>query len=154
MKIRCIANTGANLPESYFLPHLGYKKESEFQLSVGKEYIVYALYEWEGKIWYYICDERYTYYPIHNPAPLFEVVDNRISKYWRFKLAPNGLLTLAFEQWFSDPYFYDKLTDQEEQAVLIFEQIKDLIDAEALSPDASCAASEPPVIAVDVPVLR
>ena len=154
MKIRCIANTGANLPESYFLPHLGYKKESEFQLSVGKEYIVYALYEWEGKIWYYICDERYTYYPIHNPAPLFEVVDNRISKYWRFKLAPNGLLTLAFEQWFSDPYFYDKLTDQEEQAVLIFEQVKDLIDAEALSPDASCAASEPPVIAVDVPVLR
>ena len=154
MKIRCIANTGANLPESYFLPHLGYKKESEFQLSVGKEYIVYALYEWEGKIWYYICDERYTYYPIHNPAPLFEVVDNRISKYWRFKLAPNGLLTLAFEQWFSDPYFYDNLTDQEEQAVLIFEQIKDLIDAEALSPDASCAASEPPVIAVDVPVLR
>jgi hypothetical protein len=154
MKIRCIANTGANLPESYFLPHLGYKKESEFQLSIDKEYIVYALYEWEGKIWYYICDERYTYYPIHNPAPLFEVVDNRISKYWRFKLAPNGLLTLAFEQWFSDPYFYDKLTDQEEQAVLIFEQIKDLIDAEALSPDASCAASEPPVIAVDVPVLR
>jgi hypothetical protein len=154
MKIRCIANTGANLPESYFLPHLGYKKESEFQLSIDKEYIVYALYEWEGKIWYYICDERYTYYPIHNPAPLFEVVDNRISKYWRFKLAPNGLLTLAFEQWFSDPYFYDNLTDQEEQAVLIFEQIKDLIDAEALSPDASCAASEPPVIAVDVPVLR
>src|SRR4028118_446267 len=154
MKIRCIANTGANLPESYFLPHLGYKKESEFQLSVGKEYIVYALYEWEGKIWYYICDERYTYYPIHNPAPLFEVVDNRISKYWRFKLAPNGLLTLAFEQWFSDPYFYDKLTDQEEQAVLIFEHVKDLIDAEALSPDATSAASEPPVIAVDVPVLR
>ena len=154
MKIRCIANTGANLPESYFLPHLGYKKESEFQLSIDKEYIVYALYEWEGKIWYYICDERYTYYPIHNPAPLFEVVDDRISKYWRFKLAPNGLLTLAFEQWFSNPYFYDKLTDQEEQAVLIFEQIKDLIDAEALSPDASCAASEPPVIAVDVPVLR
>ena len=134
MKIRCIANTGANLPESYFLPHLGYKKESEFQLSVDKEYIVYALYEWEGKIWYYICDDRYTYYPIHNPAPLFEVVDNRTSKYWRFKLAPNGLLTLAFEQWFSDPYFYDKLTDQEEQSVLIFEQVKDLIDAEALAP--------------------
>jgi hypothetical protein len=34
----------------------------------------------------------------------------------------------------SNPYFYDKLTDQEEQAVLIFEQVKDLIDAEALSP--------------------
>ena len=134
MKIRCIANTGADLPESYFLPHLDYKKETEFQLTLGKEYIVYALYEWEGKIWYYICDERYTYYPIHNPAPLFEVVDDRISKYWRFKLAPNGLLTLAFEQWCSEPYFYDKLTDQKEEEVLIFEKVKELMDAEVLSP--------------------
>lgn len=134
MKIRCIANTGAALPDSYFLPHLCYKKETEFQLIVGKEYIVYALYEWSGKIWYYICDERYTYYPIHNPAPLFEVVDKRVSKYWRFELAANGVLTLAFEQWFAEPYFYDKLTDQEEEAVLIFEKVKELIDAEALSP--------------------
>ena len=134
MKIRCIANTGAALPESYFLPHLCYQKETDFQVTVAKEYVVYALYEWEGKIWYYICDDNYTYYPIHKPAPLFEVLDDRVSKYWRFKLEPNGLLTIAFEQWFSEPYFYDKLTDQEEREVLIFENVKELMDAEVLSP--------------------
>ena len=85
------------------------------------------------------------YYPMRNPAPLFEVVDNRISRYWRFELAPNGLLTFAFEQWFLDPYFYDKLTDGEEQAVLIFEEVKDLMDTEALSLFPLAAARESPL---------
>ncbi len=39
MKIRCIANTGAALPESYFLPHLCYQKETDFQVTVAKEYV-------------------------------------------------------------------------------------------------------------------
>ena len=135
MKIRCIANTGAALPEPYFDPAIFLTQETEFQLIIGKEYVVYALYEWEGMIWYYICDERYTYYPIPNPAPLFEVVDNRISQYWRFKLHPNGLLEIAFKEWFSEPYFYDRLTDQQEEEVLIFDKVKELIDTEAVSPD-------------------
>jgi hypothetical protein len=37
---------------------------------------------------------------------------------------------IAFEQWFTDPYFYDKLTDQEEAEVEIFEKVKELMDAE------------------------
>lgn len=134
MRIRCIANTGASLPESYIAPAKGYKKETEFPLTVGKDYTVYALKEWKGSVWYYICDDNSMYYPMQNPAPLFEVIDNRMSKYWRFKLYPNGLLKIAFEQWFSDTYFYDKLTNQEEAEVLIFEKVKELIDAEALSP--------------------
>jgi hypothetical protein len=140
MKIRCIANTGAALPKPYLDPDVFLTQETEFQLLIGKEYIVYAFYEWQGTIWYYICDERYTYYPIHNPAPLFEVVDNRLSKSWRFKLHPNGLLEMAFEQWLSDPYFYDKLTDQKEEEVLIFEQVKELMDVEALSPEPTQTA--------------
>ena len=134
MRIRCIANTGASLPESYIDPTKGFNTETEFPLTVGKEYTVYALKEWQGSVWYYICDDNYMYYPMQNPAPLFEVVDSRVSNYWRFKLYPNGLLKIAFEQWLSDTYFYDKLTDQKEEQVLIFEQVKELMDAEALSP--------------------
>lgn len=130
MRIRCIANTGAYLPESYINPAKGYKKETEFPLTIGKDYTVYALKEWQGSVWYYICDDNYMYYPMQTPAPLFEIIDNTLSKYWRFKLYPNGLLKIAFEQWFSDTYFYDKLTNQEEE-VLIFEQVKELMDAEA-----------------------
>lgn len=134
MRIRCIANTGTFLSETYLEPAVGRTKETEFQLTIGKAYTVYALYQWQGSIWYYICDDGYTYYPQQNPAPLFEVIDNRLSSYWRFKVYPNGLLKLAFEAWLSDQYFYDKLTDGEKTEILIFEKLKELIDTEALSP--------------------
>ena len=130
MIIRCIATTGASLPDDYIEPTIGYTRQLQFSLTVGREYVVYAFREWQGTIWYYICDDNYTYYPMQNPAPLFEVVDDRVSKYWRFKLSPNGFLMIAFEQWFTDPYFYDKLTDQEEAEVEIFDQVKELMDAE------------------------
>ena len=130
MIIRCIANTGEDLPENYIDPARGYTKKIELPLTVGKEYVVYAIRAWQGIVWYYICDDNYSYYPIQTPAPLFEVVDNRVSKYWRFMLNPNGVLRFVFEQWFTDPYFYDKLTDQEEAEVEIFDKVKELMDAE------------------------
>jgi len=133
MKVRCIANTGEFLPDNYLDPPRGYTREIELPLTVGEEYIVYAMREWQGKFWYYICDDSYSYYPIQTPAPLFEVVDNRVSRYWRLMVYPNGVLRIAFEEWFADPNFYDKLTDQEEAEVLIFEKVKELMDAEALS---------------------
>ncbi len=135
MKIRCIVNTGYSLPESYLDLRRGYRKEMEFPLTVGKEYPVYAFSVKESQVWYYICEDNYMYYPMRSPAPLFEVVDNRMSVYWRLKINPNGLLEVAFDQWFLDPYFYDKLTDQKEEEVLIFEQFKELIDTETLFPD-------------------
>ena len=92
MKIRCVANTGASLPEHYLDPSGGYTKDLKFGLTIGKEYVVYAFYERQGQVWYYIADDQYMYYPMQNPAPLFEVVDDRLSKYWRFKLWENGLL--------------------------------------------------------------
>jgi hypothetical protein len=61
-------------------------------------------------------------------------VDARYSRYWQVQLATNGLLEIAFEHWFSIPYFYEKLTDSEAEAVLIFAKIKKLMDAEAAIP--------------------
>ncbi|MDF0554534.1 hypothetical protein [Kamptonema sp. UHCC 0994] len=133
MKVRCIANTGEFLPDNYLDPARGYTRKIELPLTVGEQYIVYAMREWQGKVWYYICDNNYSYYPIQTPAPLFEVVDNRVSKYWRLMFDANGVLRIAFDQWFTDANFYDKLTDQEEAEVLIFEKVKELMDAEALS---------------------
>ena len=130
MRIRCIANTGDNLPENYLDPRVGYTKELKFPLKIGKEYAVYALYTWQGQVWYYICDDNYIYYPQENPAPLFAVVDSRVSQYWQIEIAENGLLTMAFSEWFSQPYFYDKLTDQEQAEVDFLAKVKYLLDSE------------------------
>jgi hypothetical protein len=134
LKIRYIATKGSELPENYLNPRLDITKETELKLIVGKEYIVYAISEWQGNLSYYICDERYTYYPIRNLAPLFEIVDARYSRYWQVQFVTNGLLEIAFENWFSIPYFYDKLTDSEAEAVFIFDKIKELMEASLAIP--------------------
>jgi len=134
MKIRCIANTGASLPENYLDPAVDRTTETVFRLTVGKEYVVYAIDEAEGNVWYYICDDNFIYYPQKHCAPLFEVVDDRVSKYWRFKFWDNGLLEVAFPHWLKDPYFYEKLTDQEPAEVDLFKRIKALLDLEAETP--------------------
>ncbi|MDY6806947.1 MAG: hypothetical protein SXA11_24495 [Cyanobacteriota bacterium] len=142
MKIRCIANTGASLPENYLDPKRGYTKELKLALTIDKEYVVYAIYEKLGQVWYYIADDNFMYYPMRNPAPLFEVVDKRVSKYWQFDLRSNGLLRVAFSQWFTDPYFYEKLIDQEPTEVDLFKRIKALIDLEAETPPEATEETE------------
>jgi hypothetical protein len=137
MKICCLTKTGLSLPETYLKPEFCYTKEIEFPLTIGQEYIVYALKEWQGYIWYYICDDNYTYYPVPYPAPLFEIIDNRLSSYWRFKFYPNGLMKIAFEEWLNNPDFYDNLTDQVDKEVLIFERNKELIDQEKYAEKSS-----------------
>ena len=52
MKIRCIANTGESLPDKYIDPPRGYTKKIKLALTIGKEYVVYAIREWQGSIWY------------------------------------------------------------------------------------------------------
>jgi hypothetical protein len=74
MKVRCLSNTGDLLPESYLKSEFCYTKKTEFQITVGKEYIVYALYEWEGNVWYYVCDDNYICYPQQNPSPLLRLL--------------------------------------------------------------------------------
>ena len=130
MKVRSLANTGANLPELYLDPRVNRKKETVFRLTLGKEYTVYAIDEEKGRVWYYVCDDNYMYYPQKHCAPLFEIVDSRVSQYWQVHLTENGLLEIAFKEWFADPYFYDKLTDQNEEEVLIWEKVKEVMDGE------------------------
>ncbi len=70
MKIRCIANTGASLPENYLDQKRGYTKELKLPLTIGQEYVVYAIYERQEQVWYYIADDNFMYYLMRNPAPI------------------------------------------------------------------------------------
>src|SRR5712692_3366746 len=134
MKIVCVGNTGRALPDSYLDPRAGYLQDMEFPLTLGKLYVVYALAIRDNQVWYYVSDDDELYYPGQKPAPLFEVVDNKVSKYWRYAFTPkhlDHLALFAFEEWTSDAYFYDRLTDGNEREVSIFRKIKLLMDSEA-----------------------
>lgn len=149
MRIKCIANEGKDLPEDCLDPRGGYGREAKFALIIGKEYNVYAITLFRGYVWYYICDEDYFSYPIWNPAPLFEVVDGRISRYWKYNFTkgdkrwPGTKTIFAFEEWANDPYnYYDRLTNGNETEVAIFKRYKDLMDVEFSDPSVSKIATD------------
>ena len=135
MRVRCTSNRGVDLPDLYLDPAGGYAATTTFELERSKEYVVYALTIRRGGIWYYILDETGTPYPIWNPAPLFEVVDARMSRYWTFGFTEDGLRAgsaiFAFGEWARDPAdYYDRLTDGEERAEATFAQFRELLDLE------------------------
>jgi hypothetical protein len=42
----------------------------------------------------------------------------------------SGMPIIAFEEWVSNPVFYDKLTDGDKNAVAVFKKYKKLMDGE------------------------
>lgn len=128
MKIKSIFNKGYNLPDDCLDPKGGYDKSTEFHLIINKEYIVYALTINLGYVWYYICDEAFTYYPRWNPSPLFEVTEGKISKYWIyfFEKENNYInMIMAFPEW-AKKYksFYENLVEGNEKEKKYLETIK------------------------------
>ena len=134
MKVRCIANTGRTLPPDC-LKMKGFTEDREFPLVIDKVYNVYAFTVLDGYPWYYICDETYSYYPVWNPAPLFAIVDHRLSSSWEFNFflgdpAEQTEIIVAFPEWSRDRLYYDRLTNRVDRDVKIFEHHKALIDQE------------------------
>lgn len=139
MKVLCISNSRTAVPENYLDIHTGTASTSEVPITVGKEYVVYGLaLQKNAQVWYYISDDDGLYYPFHYPAPMFQVVDGRPSKYWRFAFTPEHLDHIAlfgFEEWVRDEYFYDRLTNGEESEVSTFRTMKQLMDSEDVQSD-------------------
>ncbi|EFB42473.1 hypothetical protein pah_c006o003 [Parachlamydia acanthamoebae str. Hall's coccus] len=98
----------------------------------------------EGYIWYYICNRNNCEYPIWKPSSLFEVLDGRMSKCWVFsclKYNAEDYDTLwAYPEWVNDPYYYDQLTNGEEEYVKNFRKYKVLMDKEFPDPSVQQTA--------------
>jgi hypothetical protein len=139
MRIKCIENKVAKLPEE--IVNNFSISDSSFPILKGKEYIVYGMIVHLGYIWYYICDETYSDYPVWHPSPLFEIINGQLSRFWIYSYKEGELSVLrprwAFPEWANNPDFYDKLTDGEEREVKIFKSYKELMDLEFPDPAVS-----------------
>jgi hypothetical protein len=133
MKLLCIANRGEVLPQQYLDARIPRGPKTEFFITVGKEYVVYGVEFALNQIWFYIDDDQHHWYPIRKPAPLFQLIDSRLSKYWRIGISEGkhgSVCWLFFDEFISDPYFYDRLTDRAAAEVEIFRERKRQMDAE------------------------
>ena len=139
MRVKCKWKAGDQVPSGYTFggnPNVS----KDWYLTGGKEYAVYAVACHEGMTWYYVIDDHNLWFPIMKPAPLFEIVDSRPSSLWRvdFKHGRDWqtgkytieILLLAFQEWCTDPMYYERLADNSPPEVAIFAQRRKEMDSE------------------------
>lgn len=143
MKIKCIANKRNFVPQDLLR---NYAIGEYFSVKPGKEYIVYAVWIYLGYIWYCISDEDRTFYPFWNPSMLFEITDNRLSRYWvfGFREAYQGeeikkVPFLSFPEWANDFDFYEELVDgySDDPNAITFSKYKELMYLEFPDPSVT-----------------
>lgn len=120
MKVICTDNSGSKLSRRYF--DVGYSVASKFQLSVDREYYVYAIALWRGVLSYLVIDNNSN--PGWYPADLFQLLDSSLPPSWQF-----AFFGQTPEQWLNavwgyeelkDANHYDELTNLKEDALRIF----------------------------------
>jgi hypothetical protein len=124
MIVRCIANSGSALPQANIDPRRGYDSATEFPLTIGRDYVVFALTTFLGTAWYYLLDDDGHAWPTWSPSALFDVVDGALPDSWiigyfRVSTEDQGPL-ISFPEWAGDRAFYERLVEGEAAAVETF----------------------------------
>lgn len=140
MKVKCIANKIVDLPREFIEEMDSSLKDIVFQITPGKVYTVYALSSWNNIVLYFICDDNFTTVPTIIPAPFFEIIDHRMSRYWIFNSSHHTnsinyfINEWAFPEWALDQFFYRRLSEWEIREEKIFAQYKVKMDLEFPDP--------------------
>lgn len=128
MIVKCIANVGDALPEACRHPDYGLTRDTRYDLTVGKEYLVLAITNLLGYNFFYVLEDDVDDAPALVPAPLFEVVDGRISRHWQYRQDIRGehlqdfFYMLSFPEWVEDGPFLENLIDGAGEEVEIFQR--------------------------------
>jgi len=128
MKIKKNKNTS---PDNY-----------HFNLKEGQTYIVYAWAIFNNCLWYCISEGNNVFFPMWNPSMIFDIVDNRLSRYWIFNIwstsvdVEKEIPICSFPEWANDPYFYTELIEYNgnDPNAIIFKKYKTLMDLEFPDP--------------------
>lgn len=139
MRVKCIWKKGDEVPSAYTFggnPNIS----KDWRLTIGKEYVVYALECYEAQTWYCVVDDADLWFPMMKPAPLFEIVDSRPSALWKVafkhgrgwktKKYSIETLLLAFEEWCAEEGYYERLSDKGAREVAIFAGRRKQMDSE------------------------
>ena len=126
MIVRATATTGEVLPVLSRDSAAGIDIETDFPVTLGRAYAVFAVTIYLGIAWYYIFNDDGHPWPTWAPAPLFEVVDGAIPASWRFGYfnfaRENQYPILSFPEWAEDHTFYERLVDGDEAVVRVFNE--------------------------------
>lgn len=126
MKIKCVS-VSLNEDQLYVLgKHANVK--NNFSLSVGKEYVVFGLtFEFlesgNGCFVQILSDSNHL---VHVPIILFEIIDNRMSKFWELKNFPDGNVAIWPPTLYRE-FYHDDLSEDTIEVTEDFKRVKEQI---------------------------
>lgn len=137
MKVVCKVNNLNCLSDERLLKRL---KEyisvldGEIDLEIDREYRVYGVVFWDNSPWYYVCSEEYDEYPKPFAAEFFNISDDRLSSHWKLSAMDQGqgdiVSSLVFDEWAKDPSFYERLVEDDPEALELFGKYRQLMNRE------------------------
>lgn len=100
-----------------------------FKVIVGREYLVYGMFFQAGVPWVQLLEEFGYIYPV--PLCLFEIVDGRVSKYWKVRYDEKGVT--LWPPSFSREFYLDDLIEGKREILEDFQRVREMIEQEANS---------------------
>ncbi|WGL59043.1 hypothetical protein QEJ31_10985 [Pigmentibacter sp. JX0631] len=127
MKVRCKYNTIDDIVDQNIRNKLLRYKVDGINLEKNKEYNVYGLKVFEGQMYFLIFPYYDLFIPYTYLTYFFEVIDPRMSKYFRFYSSFDSH-EINSKEWIKDEFYYEKILDDYYEE--IYREYKKLIDTE------------------------
>lgn len=134
MRVRCIQNNFLQLGNPRAVDHIKryvFRSDGELNIMVGADYLVYGVVFRDNLPWYYLRLDVDDEAPHPYPAALFEVLDGRLSRYWRLatRETPRGepFSFLVFTEWAENAMFYEDLIEGSPSALATFKRYDSLL---------------------------
>ena len=127
MLVKCRTNELTQLENSEIRRHVqAHANVDQIELAVGECYQVFGIMFRSGIPWYLLCAEAEDTYPKPFCSAFFDIIDGLISPGWVLSLSNSniGSVSIIPSQWANDERFLEKLVDGEQDAILVFNQIK------------------------------
>jgi hypothetical protein len=130
MKAKCISEKLTS--EQITALGKNYFSNQDYHITIGKEYLVLGLIFSSGKIGNGCFVEHLTDYGhyVLSPICLFDVIDKRISKYWKFEIDNDGDYRLWLPPTVKTYYHNDTSEEDELDVVADFLRMKKLLEEE------------------------
>ncbi|MGY3803750.1 hypothetical protein ACWNT8_06810 [Pigmentibacter ruber] len=93
----------------------------------NKEYNVYGLTVFKGQMYFLIFPYDDLFIPYTYLTYFFEVIDPRMSKYFRFYSSFDSH-EINSKEWIEDEYYYEKILDDYYEEIEKYREYKKLID--------------------------
>jgi hypothetical protein len=122
MRVLCNAKKARMSPKER--PMAAFETESEFDLTISKEYTVFATAIWDTMILLLLADDYGL--PNWHPVEIFSLTENRLPDDWFFSTTvanEHGVQAiLGYKRLIEDPTHYEALLERDQSALNIFNQ--------------------------------